>query len=399
MRNIVFVFGLLSAIVASAEIQIIDGVKYECKDGMCMPIFDGDAMPSEGQVVEAAEVASAVRLAQGYMDVDRFVNFLKGEEVSTGTLAENGMLLVLILVLLGGLAMNLTPCVLPMVPINLMVIGKSAARGVWYGAGIAVAYGVMGVLAAVGGMAFGKIQGNPWFNGAVAVVFVALALALFDVFFIDLSRFRKVDGVAERRAKAPLVFAFSMGALSAVLAGACVAPILISVLLLTADLFAKGNWLALGLPFIMGIGMALPWPFVGAGLQVLPKPGAWMKKVNRAFGVIVLCFAAWYGYLAVKGFVNCCGGREVAEKGSVTPATFAEALRAANRPVLVDCWASWCKNCAAMERGTLKDPKVIATLEELGMTVIRLQAEDIRELKALKGFEEIMGLPAFVIFE
>ena len=144
--------------------------------------------------------------------------------------------------------MNLTPCVLPMVPINLMVIGKSAARGVWYGAGIAVAYGALGVVASVGGMAFGEIQSSAWFNGIVAAVFVVLALALFDVFFIDLSKYRKVDGAAERRAKAPLLFAFSMGALSAVLAGACVAPILISVLLLTADLFAKGNWFALGLP-------------------------------------------------------------------------------------------------------------------------------------------------------
>ena len=393
MKSIVLAFGLLSTLVAVADIQIIDGVKYECKDGMCMPIFDDDTpLASEPQ-------SASARVAQGYMDADRFVAFLKGEAPSEETFAGKGLWVILVLVLLGGAAMNLTPCVLPMVPINLMVIGKSAMRGIWYGAGIAVAYGALGVVAAVGGMAFGEIQGNPWFNAVVAIVFVALALALFDVFFIDLSKFRKVDGAAEKRAKAPLVFAFSMGALSAVLAGACVAPILISVLLLTADLFAKGNWFALTMPFLMGVGMALPWPFVGAGLKVLPKPGAWMKKVNFAFGVVVLCFAAWYAYLSFKGFSADGAPAPEALQNSATPATFAETMAAAKRPVLVDCWASWCKNCAAMDRVTMRDPKVVATLEELGMTVIKLQAEDMRELKELKGFEGIMGLPAFVIFE
>ena len=393
MKRILLAIGLFATLVAPAEIQVINGVRYECKDGMCMPIF-GD------EPVASPAVEGSVRMAQGYMDADRFVAFLKGEDPSDGFFDGKGVWLVLLLVLLGGALMNLTPCVLPMMPINLMVIGKSASRGLWYGVGIAVAYGVLGLLAAVGGMAFGEIQGNPWFNCVVAVVFVALALAMFDVFFIDLSKFRKVEGAADRRAKTPLVFAFSMGALSAFLAGACVAPILISVLLLTADLFAKGNWFALGLPFVMGVGMALPWPFVGAGLKVLPKPGAWMKKVNKVFGVVVLCFAAWYGYLAVRGFSACCGtGAEAIGTASVTPSTFMEALAGANRPVLVDCWATWCKNCAAMERTTLRDPKVVEAVEGLGLTVIRLQAEDIRELKSLKGFEGVMGLPAFVIFE
>ena len=400
MKRLVLAVGFFAALAASAEIQVINGVKYECKDGMCMPIFDDDPVAApEVEAVRADAAEPVTRMAQGYMDADRFVAFLNGEELSEGVFEGKGIWLVLLLVLLGGVAMNLTPCVLPMMPINLMVIGKSASRGLWYGAGIAVSYGVLGLLAALGGMAFGEIQGNPWFNCVVAVVFVLLALALFDVFFIDLSKYRKVDGASERRAKTPLVFAFSMGALSAVLAGACVAPILISVLLLTADLFAKGNWFALGLPFVMGVGMALPWPFVGAGLKVLPKPGSWMKRVNKIFGIVVLCFAAWYGYLAFKTFAAKSGDRTVAETASITPASFEAALATANRPVLVDCWATWCKNCAAMERGTLSDPKVLEAIDGLGFTVIRLQAEDMRELKTLKGFEGVMGLPAFVIFE
>ena len=192
------------------------------------------------------------------------------------------------------------------------------------------------------------------------------------------------------------ILPFFLGALSAVLAGACVAPILISVLLLTADLVAKGNRLAVLLPFVMGVGMALPWPFVGAGLRVLPKPGMWMKNVNRVFGVVVLGFAAWYGWLAWQGFSGKARDSSLSRLESATPETLEARLAALPRPVLVDCWATWCKNCAAMDR-VLDEEKVRRALQPFA--VLRVQAEDISELRRVKGFEAIRGLPAFVLFE
>ena len=199
-----------------------------------------------------------------------------------------------------------------------------------------------------------------------------------------------------------------MGALSAVLAGACVAPVLISVLLLTTDLVAKGNRLAMLLPFVMGVGMALPWPFAGAGMRVLPKPGAWMKWVNKAFGVIVLGFAVYYGHLAWKRWNGTSGtggasetrGRESSTMLSATPSTLHSSLSTLHsespKPILVDCWATWCKNCAAMDK-VMEEGKVREALRPFA--VIKLQAEDISELRMVKGFETIKGLPAFVIFE
>lgn len=346
---------------------------------------------------------SAVYTAQGFMDPEAFLAFLQNS--ASGAAASDpfaGMTLgaAFVAAILGGLAMNLTPCVLPMVPINLMVIGKSAVRGALYGLGIALAYGAMGLAAAFGGLAFGTIQGNPWFNLAIAGIFVVLALALMDVFFVDFSKKRGAL-VGARSKMMPGLFAFFMGAVSAVLAGACVAPILIAVLLLTAKLTAQGNMAALALPFALGLGMALPWPFAGAGMQVLPKPGAWMKWVNKIFGVVVLCFAAWYArlaYIGFKGAENEPPADTARQDGAIeaTPATFYSALENAKRPVLVDCWATWCKNCRAMERKTLKDERVAAALEDF--TIIRLQAEDIDELRALPDFKDIQGLPAFLIF-
>ncbi len=364
-----------------ADIQVVNGVAYECKDGICMPLDAVDAaepeMPVWGETPEESEEAEP-RLKLGYMDKAEFLSFLRNEEPEDDALDGKSLWAILVLVLLGGLAMNLTPCVLPMIPINLMIIGKSFRNGLVYGLGIAISYGALGLAASLGGMAFGQIQGSPWFNLAVSAVFLALALSMFGAFFIDFSKYRFNSSSA-----------FLMGMLSAVLAGACVAPILISVLFLTARLVAEGNLFALGLPFVLGLGMALPWPLLGAGMHILPKPGAWMGKVNKIFGIIVLGFAGWYGYLGVTGLM----GAPKVDAG-MTVDDFALPME---RPVLVDCWATWCKNCAAMERTTLQDPEVVAELERF--TVIRLQAEDISKLKALPGFESVQGLPAFVIFE
>jgi len=396
MRKILILILLFVATCACAEIQVINGVKYECKDGLCMMVEEcADEEP-------APSVAVRPRLLEGACSADEFIAFLKGEErVRTAWLG-------LFVILLGGLALNLTPCVLPMVPINLMIIGKSAVRGAWYGLGIALAYGALGVAAVLGGLAFGTIQGSPWFNLIVALVFLALSLAMADVFFIDLSK-RRTAFAQKKATMLPGLFAFLMGALSAVLAGACVAPILISVLVLTAKLYAEGKVLALALPFVLGLGMALPWPFLGAGLQVLPKPGAWMKIVNRLFALIVLGFAAWYGYLAFEGFrrtpndptfehsnIRTFEHFSTSQPLNAQPSTLNALISTLNskKPILVDCWATWCKNCAAMDR-VLEEPKVREALRDF--TVIRLQAEDMKELIALPGFESIKGLPAFVI--
>jgi thiol:disulfide interchange protein len=168
----------------------------------------------------------------------------------------------------------------------------------------------------------------------------------------------------------PGLFAFFMGVVSAVLAGACVAPILIAVLLLTADLFAQGIRTALVMPLILGLGMALPWPFAGAGLQILPKPGAWMRIVNKIFGLVVLGFAIWYGYLSWKGFSDTYSTRSSTSSTTndakfisfASPEEFN--LTGLKRPIIVDCWATWCKNCSAMEKTTLSDGKVKAEVKE-----------------------------------
>src|SRR5207253_425287 len=123
----------------------------------------------------------------------------------------------------GGLALNLTPCVLPMIPINLAIIGagaqaQSRGRGFMlgsaYGAGMAIAYGILGVIVVLTAGTFGTINSSPWFNLAIALLFVVLGLAMFDVLFIDFSKYSTAFTGGSQRGG--IVVAFSMGAVAAV---------------------------------------------------------------------------------------------------------------------------------------------------------------------------------------
>lgn len=316
-----------------------------------------------------------------------------------------GIALTLLLVLAGGVLLNLTPCVLPMIPINLAIIGAGAGTrgrgfllGGAYGAGIVAVYGGTGWAILRSGVFFGALQASPWFSLSMALIFAALALALFDVFVIDFTRFSAAGGGRRQG----LLAALLAGGLSALLAGACVAPVVLAVLLLAGSLVAGGAAAAQFLPFVLGLGMALPWPFAGAGLSVLPRPGQWMVRVKQAFGVFLVALAAYYGALAVNGFRPAAKvvreGSILAGDASAWRAKVEEAKRA-GKPVFVDFWATWCKNCTAMERRTFSDARVKARLA--GYVVVKVQAEKPEESPAkemLRAFD-IRGLPGFVVLK
>jgi thiol:disulfide interchange protein DsbD len=374
--------------------------------------------PSSGNDAAKLDAFNVLGTTGGYQGTSDFLKFIHDAETGVkqrGLFEGRGPLMILLIVLVGGLALNLTPCVLPMIPINLAIIGAGAqassrARGFLlgsaYGGAMAIVYGVLGLVVILTAGTFGTINASPWFNLGIAILFVVLGLAMFDVLLIDFSKYS--NNISTGSGRGTFALAFTMGAVAALLAGACVAPVVIQVVLFSSNLYATGTKLALVLPFCLGLGMAIPWPVAGAGLAALPKPGMWMVRVKQAFGVFILATAAYYGYEAYSIFSN-----RWVDPAAVTSsvqeqlkagwhASLAEGLEAAqreNKPVLIDMWATWCKNCLTMDKTTLASSDVQQALN--GYVKIKYQAEDPDAEPAKSVLQRLSspGLPAYAILK
>jgi cytochrome c biogenesis protein CcdA len=393
------------------------------------PVEEAPAEPEPAEVGPGdwqshADAFTVTGRNSGLLYADDFMDWVGQVESGEGgddlnTFAGKSVWLIIALTVLGGLALNLTPCVLPLIPINLAIIGAGAqaqsrrrgfALGGTYGLGIALAYGAVGSFVVLTTGSFGALNALWWFNGAIAVVFVVLGLAMFDLLLIDFSKYQAGLGIKKKEGGSYLV-AFIMGAVSALLAGACVGPVIIAMVLYARDVYAAGSVLGLVLPFLLGVGMALPWPFAGGGLSLLPKPGKWMTKVKYAFGVFIIGTAAYYGYQAWGGFRDqyltdrdavASSIGEMGEHGWIFSLEDGMATaKAEGKPLIVDFWATWCKNCDVMSKTTFVDPNVVERLE--GYIKVKYQAQfpndsPHREVMEYMGVASL-GLPVYVILE
>jgi thiol:disulfide interchange protein DsbD len=204
---------------------------------------------------------------------------------------------------LAGLGLAFTPCVLPMVPILSGIIAGegdnvSPMRGftlaLSYVMGMALIYTAAGMAAAAAGMQLQATFNQPWILILFSGLFILLALGMFGAYDLQMpsSIQSKLADVSGRQRSGTMIGAFVMGALSALVVTACVAPALIAALTVMAqsgDMVRGGTAL-----FAMSMGMGAPLLLVGAAQgKLLPKAGPWMVAIKGAFGFLMLGLAVW----------------------------------------------------------------------------------------------------------
>ena len=226
------------------------------------------------------------------------------EDAIANKLKSSSFFAVLALFFGFGLALSLTPCIFPMIPILSSIITleskqsghMSMKRGLFlafiYIASSALVYAFAGILSAVFGANILSAMQNPWVIVTFSILFVALAFSMFGYYEIEIPKsLQNFANQKSDKAKGSGIIGIAvMGALSALIVGPCVAPPLAGALIFigqTGDVLLGG--LAL---FLLGLGMGAPLLLIGAGGgKFMPRPGGWMTKVSYVFGVVMLGIA------------------------------------------------------------------------------------------------------------
>ena len=202
----------------------------------------------------------------------------------------------------GGLLSSFSPCLYPMVPVTVAIVGggRGASRGrtfalaLVYAAGLATAYSALGLIAGLTGTMFGAISTNPWLYFVMANVMLVAAAMMADVIPVPvpaaLQRFASTTGTGGRASGA-----FAMGAVSGLVAAPCGAPILAGILTWVTISHSAALGFVYLLAFSFGMCALLLLVALGADSALrLPRPGAWMVHVKRFFALILVGVAQYY---------------------------------------------------------------------------------------------------------
>ncbi len=291
---------------AAQEINIKAAYQGCAEDGICYPplnkTFAVSLAATNVDANKSTENSDQLEQKQATAPSENDPELSESDSIAS-LLADKPLLISLALFFGFGLALSLTPCVYPMIPIlSGILVGqgdsittrKSFMLALSYVLGMALTYAVVGVVAGVFGHNIQAIFQNPWILATFAGVFVLLALSMFGFYELQLpsalqTRLTKMSDSQER---GTLTGAGLMGIFSAIIVGPCVAPPLAGALIYIGQ---SGNGFLGGMAlFVMGLGMGVPLLLLGASAgKLLPKAGGWMNAVKHVFGVLMLAVAIW----------------------------------------------------------------------------------------------------------
>lgn len=410
---------------------------------------DGQAPDGQAPDGQAADTRTAAKSGQ-----TPSVNQPKSESDSgglAGELESAGLLFSILIVFLGGLALNLTPCVYPLIPITVGYFGgQSEGRtsrlfllGLLYVLGMALTYSVIGVVTALSGAVFGALLQNVLVVIAISLVLFALSLSMFGLYEFKLpdSLVMKAGG-----ARGGSFGAFFMGLTMGVVAAPCIGPF---VLGLVTYVGAKADpMLGFLLFFSLAVGLGLPYlvlALFSGKIKSLPRAGFWMEAVKHIFGFILLGMALYFllplipksisGYI-MPGYMTIAAlyllvfdkkGNEIRGfrlfKSAFSVLIIAvsvymlvpsktesygwqvfshEKLRASkveNKPVIIDFYADWCIPCKELDAVTFSDSKVKSELSRFTALKVDMTSALTEEKKQLRDKFNVKGMPTVVLLD
>lgn len=373
------------------------------------------------------------------------------EENLASTLEKSGLTVSLLLIFLGGLALNLTPCVYPLIPITIGYFGGQSEGktsrlfllGVLYMLGMALTYSIIGVVTSLSGALFGTLLQNMYVIIGIAALFVVLALSQFGVYEFNLpSSWMTAAGGA----KGGMVGAFFMGLTMGIVAAPCIGPFVIGLVTFVA---AKGDpYQGFLMFFVLAIGLGFPYLILAlfsGKIKNLPRSGEWMEGVKHLFGFIMLGMALYFlepilpkeiqkyvlplfGVLAagillfadatgnnVKGFrtvkVTLClliaalsiyamipSQKQSPEWQTFTETKYEASLRN-NEMMVIDFYADWCIPCKELDALTFSNPDVIYASQQFTMYKADLTKSETPESESLTRRFKIKGVPTLLIID